>query len=259
MDAIVTAGGIPEVDDPLYANTQGAPKAMLEIAGKPMIQWVLDALSDSKHVTQVVVVGLEKESGITCTKPLDFIPNQGGMLSNIMAGGHRVLSLNPSAEMLLTVSSDIPTITGPIVDWVAEVASSGDYDVYYNYILRDAMESRFPGSKRTFTKFKGAEVCGGDLNAFRTQLLTADGAVWQELIANRKNILKQAGVIGFDLLIRMLFRQISIEDAVVKASKRLELKANAVNCPYPEIGMDVDKPYQFELLQNDLQSQLEAA
>ena len=112
---------------------------------------------------------------------------------------------------------------------------------------------------RTFTKFKGAEVCGGDLNAFCTQLLTADGAVWQELIANRKNILKQAGVIGFDLLIRMLFRQISIEDAVVKASKRLELKANAVNCPYPEIGMDVDKPYQFELLQNDLQSQLEAA
>ena len=77
MDAIVTAGGIPKPEDPLYANTPGAPKAMLEIAGKPMIQWVLDALSDSKHITQVIVIGLEKECGITCTKPLDFISNQG--------------------------------------------------------------------------------------------------------------------------------------------------------------------------------------
>ena len=252
MDAIVTAGGIPEPDEPLYANTQGAPKALLEIAGKPMIQWVLDALSDSKHVTQVVVVGLEKECGITCTKTLDFIPNQGSMLSNIMAGGHRVLTLNPSASVLLTVSSDIPTITGDIVDWMAELVLNGQHDVYYNYILRDAMESRFPGSKRTFTKFKGAEVCGGDLNAFKTHLLTADGAVWQELINARKNILKQAGIIGLDLLIKLALRQLTIEEAARKASKRLEFKAMPVNCPYPEIGMDVDKPYQLELLQNDL-------
>ncbi len=225
---------------------------MLEIAGKPMIQWVLDALSDSKHVNQVVVVGLEKESGVTCTKSLDFIPNQGSMLSNIMAGGHRILTLNPGAKMLLSVSSDIPTITGAIVDWMAEEVMDGEYDVYYNYILRDAMESRFPGSKRTFTKFKGAEVCGGDLNAFQTHLLTADGAVWQELINARKNILKQAGIIGLDLLVKLFLRQLTIDEAAVKASKRLELKAIAVNCPYPEIGMDVDKPYQFELLQNDL-------
>ena len=252
MDAIVTAGGIPKPEDPLYANTQGAPKAMLEIAGKPMIQWVLDALSDSKHITQVIVIGLEKECGITCTKPLDFISNQGSMLSNIMAGGHRVLTLNPSAKVLLSVSSDIPTITGTIVDWMAEEAMQGDYEVYYNYILRDAMESRFPGSRRTFTRFKGAEVCGGDLNAFDPSILTADGAVWQELINARKNIFKQARVIGLDLLFQLLFRTITIEEAAIKASKRLELNAKAVDCPYPEIGMDVDKPFQLELLENDL-------
>jgi NDP-sugar pyrophosphorylase family protein len=44
MDAIVIAGGIPEPGDPLYEYTQGQPKALLDIAGKPMVQWVLDAL-----------------------------------------------------------------------------------------------------------------------------------------------------------------------------------------------------------------------
>jgi NDP-sugar pyrophosphorylase family protein len=48
MDAVVTAGGIPQPEELLYPYTQGKPKAMLDIGGKPMVQWVLDALSGSK-------------------------------------------------------------------------------------------------------------------------------------------------------------------------------------------------------------------
>ena len=90
------------------------------------------------------------------------------------------------------------------------------------------------------------------MNAFQTRLLTADGGVWQDLINARKNIFKQASIIGFGLLIKLVFRQLTIDEAAATASRRLGLKAKAVNCPYPEIGMDVDKPYQLELLQKDL-------
>ena len=58
MDAIVTAGGIPQPDEPLYAFTQGGPKALLDIFGKPMIQWVLDALEGAKGVDNIVIIGL---------------------------------------------------------------------------------------------------------------------------------------------------------------------------------------------------------
>ena len=252
MDAIVTAGGIPDEKDPLYPHTQGAPKAMVDIAGKPMVQWVLDALSDSTSINQVVVVGLGEECGVSCTKPLDFIPNQGGMLENIFAGAHRILTLNPGAQVVFSVSSDIPAVTGKIVDWMAEQVGAGDHDVYYNFITREAMENRFPGSNRTYTRFKDAEVCGGDLNAFRTKLLTSDGGVWRELIESRKNVLKQASIIGYGTLLKLLLRQLTIPEAVARVSKRLELKAKAVDCPFPEIGMDVDKPYQLEILQRDL-------
>ena len=114
------------------------------------------------------------------------------------------------------------------------------------------MENRFPGSRRTYTRFKDAEVCGGDLNAFRTRLLTSDGGLWRELIESRKNVLKQAAIIGYGTLIKLMLRQLTIPEAVSRVSKRLELKARAVSCPYPEIGMDVDKPYQLEILQRDL-------
>lgn len=50
MDAIVIAGGIPRPEDPLYAYSHGDSKALIDVAGKPMIQWVLDALGDAKKI-----------------------------------------------------------------------------------------------------------------------------------------------------------------------------------------------------------------
>ena len=85
MDAIVTAGGIPQPGDPLYSYSHGNSKALIDIAGKPMIQWVLDALGDAKHVDNVIVMGLSPKSGVTCKKPLYFLSMQGSACGQTMA------------------------------------------------------------------------------------------------------------------------------------------------------------------------------
>ena len=66
MDALVTAGGIPDPNEPLYEYTHGEPKAMLDICGKPMVQWVLNALEGAKTVDRIVVAGLPPDSGVSC-------------------------------------------------------------------------------------------------------------------------------------------------------------------------------------------------
>ena len=86
MDAIVIAGGLPEPGDPLYEYTQGQPKALLDIAGKPMVQWVLDALGGAETILRVVLIGLSEDDGLDCAKEITYVPNQGGMLQNVRAG-----------------------------------------------------------------------------------------------------------------------------------------------------------------------------
>ena len=110
MDAIVTAGGIPQPEDSLYTFSNGDAKALIDIAGKPMVQWVLDALGDAKNVDNVIVIGLSPRSGVTCKKPLHFLSNQGRMLANIVAGVDKALELNKKNKYVLVVSSDIPAI-----------------------------------------------------------------------------------------------------------------------------------------------------
>lgn len=252
MNAIVTAGGIPEPGDPLYPFTQGRSKALLDIAGQPMIQWVLDALSQSRQVERVVVVGLGPETGLACSKSLSYLPNQGHMIANITAGSNWVLEQDPAAEYALIVSSDIPTITGEHVDWVVNTSLETRHDLYYSIIERSAMEARFPGSRRTYTKLKGLTVCGGDMNMISTHVASGRSGLWDKIIEARKSALKQAALVGFEPLWLLLTRQLTPADAERIVAKRLGVRGRVLRCPYAEVGMDVDKPHQLELVRQDL-------
>ena len=255
MDAVITAGGIPQPDEPLYPYTQGKPKAMLEIGGKPMVQWVLDAIGNAKRVENVILIGLNSESGVTCKKPLTFIPNKTSMIENLLAGVQKLMEINPTATRALLVSSDIPGVTSEMVDWEIETTLHFDVDLCYTVVKREVIEMRYPGSKRTFTKLKDMEVCGGDMNVIHTSVATRNDDIWEKLVASRKNPVKQAAILGFDTLFLMLLRMISLEEAVKKVASRLHMTGTAIVCPYAEIAMDVDKPHQLEMMRADLAMQ----
>jgi GTP:adenosylcobinamide-phosphate guanylyltransferase len=252
MDAIVIAGGIPQPDDPLYPYTQDLPKAMVDICGKPMVQWVLDAIEKAETIDQVVVVGLSSESSLKSTKIKEYADNHGSILLNIRAGVERVQQFHPQARHVAIVSADIPAVLPEQINWVVDTAMQSDEDVYYNVIERSVMEQRFSGSKRSYTRLKDFEVCGGDLNIVRTQAVTGEDALWDRIIAARKNVFKQAALIGYDTLFLLLLRQITLEEAVAKVTKRIHLTGRALLCPYAEVGMDVDKPFQLEIMRAEL-------
>ena len=255
MDAIVTAGGIPQPEDPLYTFSNGDAKALVDIAGKPMVQWVLDALGEAKNVDNVIVIGLSPRSGVTCKKPLHFLSNQGRMLANIVAGVNKSLELNKRNKYVLVSSSDIPAIKPEMVDWLVETCMQTKDDLYYGVCSRELMETRFPDSRRTYTKLKGIQLCGADIHVSHVRMATEHLDTWESLIGTRKSPLKQARIIGLDTFFQVFTRSITLEDLVTKISGRLGIKGRAIMWPFAEPCMDVDKPNQLELLRADLESQ----
>ena len=254
MDAVLIAGGIPESGDPLYEFTRGLNKALLDICGKPMIQWVLDALENAEKAGKLVIVGLESDSGLVSSKVARYIASKGDLLENVRAGILKILEINPSAERALIVSTDIPAITPQMIDWLVDEAEASAHDVYYNVITRQVMETRYPKSNRSYVKLKDMEVCGGDMNVLSTKIVTGDEALYARIVEARKSPFKQASLIGFDNLLLYLLRAMDLNGAVRRVSKRLNLKGRAILCPYAEIGMDVDKPHQLEILRSDLEN-----
>jgi len=255
MDAVILAGGIPQPEDPLYSYSKGDAKALVDVAGKPMIQWVLDALSGAKHVDNVIIVGLSPKNKLKSKKPVYYLSNQGRMLSNIVAGVGKSIELNKKTEYVMVASTDIPALKSEMVDWLVEKCMETKDDLYYGVCASKVMEKRFPGSKRTYTKIKDMELCGADINITHVRMTTEHLDMWESLIGSRKNPFKQAGIIGLGIFWQVFTRSIRLDELVAKISNRLDIKGRAIIWPYAEACMDVDKPHQLELLRKDLTKQ----
>ena len=255
IDAVITAGGIPKPEDPLYPLTHGRNKALLPIGGVPMVQWIVDALAGAACIGRVVVVGLDPaEAPLECRKPLSYVPNAGSMIGNVQAGAKRVLEQDAAARHVLVVSADIPTITPEMVDWNVSTSLETDHDAYYSFIPAADMERRFPGSRRTFFKLKEGRFSGSDMNVFQTALVGKYHPAWQAIIDARKNVFKQAGLVGLDTLLLLALGRLSIAGAERAVLRRLGVRGRAFLSRYPETGMDVDKPHQYELVKRDLEA-----
>lgn len=249
MQAFVAAGGVPAPEDPLYHETQGQPKALLEIAGKSMVQWVLDALDGARQIEKVVIVGLDESSPVNCGKIAGFVPDQGDLMLNMMAGLDRVRQLDPSAEFVLFTSADIPGLTPEMVDWRVETALQAKADLDYVAVERAVMEERFPTSNRSYVKLKDAEVCGGDINVIKASMAVRK-ELWDRIVAARKHPMQQAALLGFDTLLLILLRRLTFEAAERRISRKLKLDGHAHLAPYAEVAMDVDKPHQLEIMRH---------
>jgi GTP:adenosylcobinamide-phosphate guanylyltransferase len=252
MDAIITAGGNPLPDEPLYEYTLGGQKALLDVAGKPMIQWVLDAVSASPSIDNIIVVGLQELGKIKIAKPVTFLPNQIDMIENVRVGLNEVKRINPQAEFALLVASDIPGITEKMVTEMVENVQKYQVDLLYSVVSRQVMEAKYPTSRRTYTHLKDIDLCGADLNAVRLNIMEKTASVWEKLANARKNPVKQAAILGPNILFSLLFRTATLDDAVRMLCKRLGITGKALSWDSAEVGMDVDKPHQLEIIRADL-------
>ncbi len=257
MDAIIGAGGIAKPDDPLLSLlAQGDPKALLPIAGKPMVQWTLDAVAATERIENVVIVGLTPEHGLHCgAKPVHYVGSTGSVFDNARAGCARVLELNAGSTRTLWVSADLPLLTDAMLNWFIDRTMESEHELYYQIIRQSVMESRFPACKRTYTRLKGKTVCGGDVSAINPNVASSAHPAFGKISAARKSVAKQAALVGPWPFLLLLTRQLTTERAAAIVHKRLGLHGVFIDTPYPEMGMDVDKPEQHDIARRELERQ----
>ncbi|MBG0771766.1 MAG: NTP transferase domain-containing protein [Anaerolineaceae bacterium] len=255
LHAVVLGGGVLTAEDPLYDSAPEGHRSLIPIGKKPMAQWVMDALSNSEAVQSITVMGLTPECGLQSPKPLDFLPDGGDLFDNIKVGVLHAAKLLPEQDKVILASSDIPAIQSEMVDWLADqIPQNPEALIYYNVIQKETMEQRFPQAGRSYVRFKDVSVCGGDLNLIDKRLFTVERPIWKDLAENRKHPLRQAGLLGLDNLLLVALHLVTLDAAVKRICKRLDLKAAALRCPYAEMAMDADKPHQLEILRHDLES-----
>ncbi len=253
MKTIILAGGKLKKLSALYKETGIEKKALLPMGGKPMIRWVADALMGSKHVDGLAIVGLKPGDFNTADYPVHYLENKGAMLDNALAGLQLIEKIAPNEEQCLLSSSDIPLITTEMVDEFVETCIDVDADIHYPLIERKIMESRFPESKRTFTRMRDGAFSGGDLFFIGRRSTKTNLELIRGLTTRRKNFLSQARLLGFVFIFRFLLGLMDITEGAKRVNEALGINGRVINYPRAEIGMDVDKLSQYLLVKSELE------
>lgn len=250
MHAIITAGGSVAETDPLYSYTQGKPKSLIEINGSTMLERVAAALHGAQSIERLYVVGLDEADvrGLKLPPDITFLPESGGLVSNVSVSLNRLIADDPDATEVLMCSADIPLLTPEIVDAYVAQCRPFDYVAYYNIVTKETLERRFPNSQRTFVKLRGMAVAGGDMTLVQTRLMHTNRELWEAIVRGRKQAWKLVRIVGIRPLIKFLMRRLTLHDVEKLASRMLNAPVRVLNSPYPELAMDVDKPVQVELL-----------
>ncbi len=248
VDAMVLAGS--RNDGPLKYSSSVPYEAMITIGRKAMIEYVIDALRGTRRIDRIVVVGPADVPGFCVREDVKLVLPEGGVMENISRG---VESL-PGAEKVLLATCDIPLITSRAIEDFLDRCGDMSADIYYPVVPREVVEGSFLRTNRTYVAFKEGEFTGGNLFLITPGAVSRCMIKGQQLVDARKSPLMLSRLMGVPFLFKFLLRMVTLKEVERKASSVLGIRGAVVITSYPEVGVDVDKPSDLELVSKVLDS-----
>ena len=252
INAIILAG---QPNDGPFREVSDAPnEALIPVAGKSLLTHVLRALVATERVDRIVVVGPKEaiEEDIKVQLPgaqVEVIESGATVLDNLRRG----LESLPEDKAVLVSTADIPLISGPMVDDLIHRCAALDADLCYPIVKREDCETAFPGVRRTYVFLTDGVFTGGNLFYVRPSAIKAHYGRLQEFYGARKQPLKMAAILGWGFLMRLVLKQLSINQLEEAVARIFNLRGRAVVVDHPEIGVDVDKPSDLRLVKELLE------
>jgi len=223
-------------------------KALIELQGKPMISYVIDALKASRYVGDIVVVG-DRGQLSSISNEVNIIDHNGHILDNIRVG----VDYFKENAMILIATCDIPLLTGEAVDDFIKKSLETKADICYPIINKTTCDVAYPESKRTYASLREGQFTGGNLFMLNPKIFDKCMHIAEQMINYRKCPTKMSRVLGLSFLIKFLAGKLAIKDIENRASELLNIRAKAIISDYAEIGNDVDKPEHVEIIQKYIQ------
>ncbi|MBC7104768.1 MAG: NTP transferase domain-containing protein [Firmicutes bacterium] len=238
--AVVVAGSAN--NGALRSCSPAAFEALIPIHGRPMVGYVVDALLATPGIAGLVLVG---PPGLAEAVPgAPVVPARAGLMENVLAGVEAAGTSDP----VLVATGDIPLLTAEAVADFLERCREREADLYYPIIRRAVVEDRYPGARRTYVRLREGSFTGGNLFLVRPAVARKVADVAERLLFYRKRPWRMGGMIGLALPVKYLLGRLSLREAEERVCRMLGVRGAVIVSPYPEIGVDVDRPEDLALV-----------
>ncbi|MEW6547540.1 MAG: nucleotidyltransferase family protein [Bacillota bacterium] len=220
-------------------------EALIPLGGRPLVEYVVEALAGCPQLERVVVVGPAALGYLAARPRVQVVEGTGDLVDNLARG----LREFPPDEPVVVATGDIPLITPEVVEgFLADCQALGQYDFYYSVIPREAIVSRYPQAKRSWIGLRDLTVTGGNLFMLNPGAALAILPLLKRVTDLRKSPLGLASMLGPVLVLKYLLGRLTLAEAERRVQSYFHISGRAVVSRRPEVGIDVDKPADLELV-----------
>ncbi|NLL61409.1 MAG: NTP transferase domain-containing protein [Candidatus Atribacteria bacterium] len=243
INAIILAG--KKDTGKVEENNRFTNKALLQINEIPMIEYIVNALQTAALVRDIVVVGPEYDlAPFLGEKVRKILNSTESMVRNVQIG----LDYFPHDSKVLILTSDIPLITGEIVDRFIKKCEPHNAFFYYPIILKENILKKYPETIRSYVNLKEGIYCGGNMVIVGKPVFDRNRQLLDELYQNRKDVKKYISILGARFLVKYLMKSLTINEIEKKAAEIVGYPVKGIIIEDPEVMIDLDKLSDYELI-----------
>jgi GTP:adenosylcobinamide-phosphate guanylyltransferase len=243
ITAIVLAGSRQGAADPMAMAAGVSHKALLPVGGVPMLERVLGALRQTPGIGRIVVLIEAPEqslAGFPLGEDVMLRPAAGSPSRSV------ALALAEFGTPLLVTTADHALLTPAMIAHFMAAVPLGT-DVAAALASAETVLAAWPGTHRTWLRFRGGRFTGCNLFWMGTARAAGVVAFWQKVEQQRKKPAAMVALLGPLVLLRFALGLLSLDAALAILGRRTGAKLAAVDMPFAEAAVDVDKPADLEV------------
>lgn len=224
-------------------------KALVAVAGEPMVRRPVRALLASENVKSVLILSQSPErirDVIPASLKVEVERSEGTIAETML----KLIDGECLEWPLLVTTADHALLDAAIVDEFIRGASGADIAI--GMVERANLLARFPGTERTWLKFRGGAYTGANLFFLKSAAVRPAVLLWRSVEQDRKKAWRLVSLLGPGALLAVMMRLVSIDDVLSRLGRRIGLKVKAVRLSNPLAGIDVDKPADHTLVESVL-------
>jgi CTP:molybdopterin cytidylyltransferase MocA len=238
--ALVLAGSRGEVD-PVAAYGDAPHKALILLNGATLLARVVAALRADGAGRIIVISSHPAVQAEIAHLRCEALDEAEGPSLSVRAGAQAL-----GAPLLITTADH--ALLRP--EWVAQFRADmpPDADVSVLMAARATVEAAAPGTKRTWLRLADGDWSGCNLFWLATPRALAVLDLWRRVEAERKRPWKMAQILGPRMLLRYLFRRLTLKAAAARLGDLSGVRAAVVESRFGLASVDVDKPADLDLV-----------
>ena len=245
LTAVVLAGSRPGRD--AFAASFGTDlKALIPVAGEPMVRRPVRALLASEKVGSILVLSQASE------RIAVDLPDDRRIACRLSRGtiAETLLDLldDPASDWpLLVTTADHAMLDAAMIDeFIAEAETS---DIAIGVVENKNMLRRLPRTMRTWLWLRGGGYTGANLFLLKSPAVRPAIELWRSVEQDRKKAWRVLSLLGPVVSFGALLRILTLRQVMARLSARLGLTVRAVQLSNPLAGVDVDKAEDHTLVE----------